>query len=152
MRNLLLVSAAFLATQLSTIGPAAGAPNLTGEGQTDGTKIVVREVKRDAASTVTLRFQLVNDGATEFKPYGVLGEYFTLDKIALIDGANKKKYLVVKDTDGKCLCSELTGNIAKGSKVNLWAKFPAPPPEVKTITVVVPNFEPVDAPITAAAP
>lgn len=152
MKNLLLVPAAFLAIQLSLTDLAVAAPNLTGEGQTDGAKIVVRDIKRDAASTVTLRFQLVNDGDQKVKTYGVLGNFFTLDKVALIDGANKKKYLVVKDTEGKCLCSELKDDVVKGSKFNLWAKFPAPPADVNTITVVVPGFEPVDAPITAATP
>ena len=151
MKNLLLVPAAFLAIQFSAIGLATAAP-LTGEGQTDGTKIIVREIKRDAANMVTLRFQLVNDGEKALKTYGVLGDLFSLDAVTLIDGANKKKYLVVKDTDKKCLCSELKDDAVKGSKFNLWAKFPAPPAEVKTITVVVPGFEPVDAPIAAAGP
>jgi hypothetical protein len=151
MKNVFLVPAAFLALHLSTIDRAAAAP-LTGEGQTDGTKIVVRDVKRDAANMVTLRFQLVNDGDAQLKTYGVLGDLFTLDAVTLIDGANKKRYLVVKDAAGKCLCSELKDDVVKGSKFNLWAKFPAPPADVKTITVMVPGFEPVDAPVTTATP
>jgi hypothetical protein len=128
------------------------AAELSGEGQTPGSKIVVSSVKRDAGGTVTLRFQLVNDADKELKTYGVLGEYFGLDKVTLIDAANKKKYLTIKDDTGKCVCSELKEDAVKGSRFNLWAKFPAPPAEVQKVTVIVPSFEPVEVPITAAAP
>ena len=130
----------------------ASAAELVGEGQTPGSKIVVSSVKRDAGGTVTLRFQLVNDGEEAVKIYGVFGEYFYLDKVTLLDGVNKKKYLVVKSADGYCICSELKADVVKGSRFNLWAKFPAPPDDVKKITVIVPGFEPVEVPITAAAP
>lgn len=138
---------AFLGMAASSL-PATAA-ELSGEGQVAGAKVVVREVKRDAGGTVTLRIQLVNEGEQKVKTYGVLGEYFGLDKVTLIDAANKKKYLVVKDSQGVCVCSELKDDFVPGSRFNLWAKFPAPPAEVQAITVVVPGFEPVDAPITA---
>jgi len=62
----------------------------------------------------------------------------------LIDGANKKKYLVVVDSGKKCLCSEGLEPVPAKSRLNLWAKFPAPPVEVKKISVVVPHFTPID--------
>jgi hypothetical protein len=34
--------------------------------------------------------------------------------------------------------------IPPGGRVNLWAKFPAPPDDVNQITVVVPKFQPMD--------
>jgi hypothetical protein len=136
---------------LSASAPATAA-EISAEGQTPGTKIIVREVKRDAAGTVTLRFQLVNDGAQTIKTYGVLGEYFTLSHVTLIDTAGKKKYLVVEDAEKHCVCSELKDDVKQGTRFNLWAKFPAPPADVAKITVVVPGFEPVDVPITAATP
>jgi hypothetical protein len=142
----LIVLAAFL------IAPTLANAELAGEGQTPGSKIVVTSLKRDAGGTVTLRFQLANDGDKTIKTYGVLGEYFALDNVHLIDAANKKKYLVVKDDAGKCVCSELKDDVVKGSRFNLWAKFPAPPADVSKVSVIVPGFEPVDVPIAAAAP
>ena len=85
---------------------------------------------------------------TEYKQ----GEYFTLEKVHLLDAANKKKYLAIEDDAGKCVCSELKDDVVKGSRFNLWVKFPAPPAEVNKVSVVVPSFEPVEVPITAAAP
>lgn len=144
---------ALLAALISTtLALPAAAQELSGEGQTPGSKVVIRDVKRDAGGTMTLRFQLLNDGEGTLKTYGILGEYFMLDHVTLIDAANKKKYLVVKDSAGTCLCSELKSDVVKGSRFNLWAKFPAPPDTVKAITVIVPGFEPIEAvPIAAAA-
>jgi hypothetical protein len=135
---------------LCLLSPAAAA-ELAGQGQSPGSKVVVTGLTRDAGGTLTLRFQISNDGDAKVKTYGVLGEYFTLDKLNLIDAANKKKYLVVKDSDGKCVCSELKEDLNKGTRFNLWAKFPAPPADVQKISVIVPSFEPIESvPITAA--
>jgi hypothetical protein len=120
------------------------AQELVGEGEKAGTKIVVRGLKRDEGNTVTLRFQVVNEGNKSEPLYHLIGN--SLDGHAhLIDAANKKKYLVVKDSAGKCECAPIRGNLEKGSPINLWAKFPAPPESVQKITVVVDGFEPVDS-------
>ena len=128
------------------------AQELAGEGQTPGSRVVVTGLSRDAGETITLRFQLINDGDGKIKTYGVLGEFFGMSYVNLIDSANKKKYLVVKDTEGKCICSELQDDVVKGSSFNLWAKFPAPPADVQTITVVIPGFAPVESVLIGAAP
>jgi hypothetical protein len=74
-----------------------------------------------------------------------------MENVSLVDGANKKRYLVVKDAAGKCICSELKGETVPGKRFNLWAKFPSPPDTVQKITVVIPAFEPIESvPITAA--
>ena len=128
----------------------AAAEELSGEGQTPGTKVVITSLKRDAGGTVTVRFQLINDGEKEVSTYGVFGEYFGLEYLSLVDTANKKKYLVVKDSAGGCLCSNFKADVVPGSRFNLWAKFPAPPDTVQKITVVIPTFEPIESvPITA---
>ncbi len=148
-------SALFAASAIITLTALqpANAQELSSEGQIVGSKVVVRELKRDAAGTVTLRFQLVNDGDQKVKTYGVLGDLFTMDKVTLVDTGNKKRYLVVKDTEGVCVCSELKEDLEPGTAFNVWAKFPAPPDDVQQISVIVPGFEPVEAvPITAAAP
>jgi hypothetical protein len=133
--------------------PAAGATNLVGQGQTPGNRVVIQSLKRDPGGTVTLRFELVNDGPNALKTYGVLGDLFTMSYLSLIDAANKKRYLVVTDTAKTCLCSELKEDSVPGTKFNLWATFPAPPDTVQSITVVVPGFEPIESvPIAAAGP
>ena len=139
-----------LALMLASAVAPVSAQQLVGQGQSAGSKVVVTSLKRDAGGTVTLRFQLINEGEQDVKTYGVLGTFFTLDHVSLVDGDNKKKYLVVKDSAGECLCSELKQDSKPGSSFNLWAKFPAPPDTVQNITVVIPSFEPIESvPITA---
>lgn len=120
------------------------AQELVGEGERAGTKIVIRGLKHDDGGTVTLRFQVVNDGDTSQPMYQLIGN--SLDGNAhLIDAANKKKYLVVKDSSGNCECAPIRDSVVKGSPVNLWVKFPAPPESVEKVTVVITGFEPVES-------
>lgn len=127
--------------------PAAG-QQLEGLGERGNTKVVIRDIKRDEGGTVTLRFQMISEGEKEETIYNLLGGYL-LDHVHLVDAANKKKYLPVKDASGKCLCTEIKGGVAKDKPVNLWAKFPAPPETVQKITVLVGGFEPVEGvPVT----
>jgi hypothetical protein len=65
------------------------------------------------------------------------------DGIALIDPEGGKKYLVARDETGLCVCSNtLLFKTAKpGAPVSLQATLSAPPPEVTTVDVVVPNLE-----------
>jgi hypothetical protein len=68
----------------------------------------------------------------------------TISGVNLIDGVGKKKYFVVRDTEGACLCSRGLSSLASKSRANLWVKFPAPPADVSKITVVVPHFTPME--------
>ena len=140
--SIVVVSLAALGFAATTAGVSA--QELAGEGEKAGTKIVVRGLKRDDGGTVTLRFQVVNDGNAAQPMYQLIGN--SLDGHAhLIDAANKKKYLVVKDSSGKCECAPIRGEVAKGSPINLWVKFPAPPESVQKVTVVINGFEPVES-------
>ena len=136
----------FLAVSILPLGAQNA---LVGEGEKAGHKVTIRDLKRDDGGTVTLRFRMFNENEKAETVYNLLGGYLD-EKVHLIDAANKKKYLVVKDSSGKCECTAIKGNVAKDSPVNLWAKFPAPPESVQKITVVVSGFEPVESvPITA---
>lgn len=144
--------AAVVGSSLVLAAPVVAA-ELSGEGQVAGSRIVVRDLRRDAVATVTLRFRVVNEGEQNFKTYSLLGDYYAMDKVSLIDTANKKKYMVVEDSEGVCICSEFKGEVEPGAAINLWAKYPAPPADVKLITVLVPGFEPVESvPIAPAVP
>ena len=64
--------------------------------------------------------------------------------IYLIDSANKKRYLPVKDTAGKCVCALIQSDVPAKGSLSIWAKFAATPATVKTVTAVVPLFLPLD--------
>jgi hypothetical protein len=124
----------------------AAAQELTAEGATPGQSIVIRDLKRDAAGNLTLRFRLVNDSCC-----GVSGVMLRAqpsdasDKpsgVKLIDEATQREYLPLRGADGECVCSEMP-NTGKGERANLWIKFAGVPTEVKTVSVEVKTFEPV---------
>ncbi len=133
--------------------PAATAGAIaTAEGETPGLRVDVTELKRSSGGTVSLKFTLVNGTDHNF---GIAGHYLGdphltddgyrgVSAVHLVDPVNKKKYFAIVDTEKKCLCSRDVPDIASGGKVNLWAKFPAPPPEVRKVTIEVPHFAPMD--------
>jgi hypothetical protein len=118
------------------------------DGQQAGTRIDITKLKRSSGGTVTLDYVLVNDSDATLNTSSLLrderGPYRSSDGIALIDAAGKKKYLVIRDSDNKCLCSTDIEDVKPKSRVNLWAKFPAPPEDVKEISIAIPHFQPMD--------
>jgi len=69
--------------------------------------------------------------------------------------AANKKYFILKDSDGTYLAPATDGlgdlevHLAKDQQYTWWAKFPAPPPDVKKITFMTPLTPPFeDIPIT----
>ena len=132
-------------------GATAGAIAST-EGEKAGTRIDITELKRTSGGTLNLKFALVNNSD---KRLGVSGEwlgdhsltndsYRNVSGIHLLDPVNKKKYFVVTDAERKCVCSTEVADVEPGQKVNLWAKFPAPPADVQRITIEIPHFAPID--------
>jgi hypothetical protein len=130
--------------------PAANAV-ATAEAETSGVRAVVTEFKRTSGGTVSLKFTMVNDSASpvsfgytytdrqhEVTDFGGIGG------VHLIDPVGKKKYFVARDSENKCVCSQKVADIPRGGRANLWAKFPAPPEDVKQLTIVIPKFEPLD--------
>jgi len=64
--------------------------------------------------------------------------------------AADKKYFILKDTEKEPLAPKyISSTVEKGGKLLWWAKFPAPPAEVKKINLVIPKVLPFeDVPIT----
>lgn len=136
---------------VATAPPAGGAVAST-EGEKSGTRIDVTELKRTSGGTVNLKFTITNGGTDAFATNGsYFGDnavsadnYRDVSGIHLVDPVNKKKYFVVVDSDRKCLCSKEIPDIKAGAKINVWAKFPAPPAEVSKVTIEIPHFQPMD--------
>jgi hypothetical protein len=143
-----IIAAVLAGLWLAFSGPAGAAePVATTDGQASGIRLAVQDLKV-ANGVATLRFTVTNESDkqlhynTMVDPSG--GEAGSVDGIYLVDAANKKKYLVVKDADKHCLCSRNLEHFPSKSSANLWAKFPAPPDSVQKVGVVVPHFIPMD--------
>lgn len=124
------------------------------EGSKPGVRIEVLGLKRSEGGMLTLRLAFVNDSAGQIKNGDFPGEGANegFGDIVLVDYVNKKKYLIVTDSTGTCLCT--TNSLSPpwpfdpGRKV-LWAKFPAPPETVQRISILIGKEEPLDdVPIT----
>jgi len=134
-------------------GPAAPAAKAiaTADGEKAGTRVDITELKRSSDNTVTLRFAMVNDSSEPISfsynygdPQNSVKDFNSIGGVTLVDGANKKKYFVVRDTENTCVCSRDLKDIPAKSRANVWAKFPAPPDDVQKISIVIPHFGPID--------
>jgi hypothetical protein len=127
---------------------SAGASLAATDGDIPGIRVAINDLKR-SSSSVTLKFTIYNDGDKEFDIYNKFGEnpykgYRNFSGAHLVDTASKKKYFVLSDSDGNCVCSDDVHEIAPKSSVALWVKFPSIPDDVQKITVQIPHFIPMD--------
>jgi hypothetical protein len=136
-----------------TTAPAAPAAVViaTADGEKAGTRVEITELKRSSDNNLTLKFAMVNDGPDRLgfgydygDPQNSIKDFSSVAGVTLVDGANKKKYFVVRDTENSCLCSRDLKDIPAKSRANVWAKFPAPPDDVQKISIVIPHFGPID--------
>lgn len=75
---------------------------------------------------------------------------FAADGLQLVDGKNSKVHLVASDGNGQCLCSRnlLQARPSSSNPVLISATFAAPPTDVTTVDVRIPNFGTVsDVPV-----
>jgi hypothetical protein len=139
--------------QTESAAPAAPAAVViaTADGEKAGTRVDITELKRSSDNTLTLKFAMVNDATEPLvfnynygDPDHSVKDFNSIGGVTLVDGANKKKYFVVRDTENSCVCSHGLKDIPAKSRGNVWAKFPAPPDDVQKISIVIPHFGPID--------
>ncbi|MFF8654985.1 hypothetical protein [Streptomyces huasconensis] len=61
---------------------------------------------------------------------------------SLVDESGKKKYLILRDTEGRCLCTQFQGGVAQGDATEWFAQFPAPPEGTSKVQLQVPSMPP----------
>ncbi|MEV8566995.1 hypothetical protein AB0436_15730 [Streptomyces sp. NPDC051322] len=61
---------------------------------------------------------------------------------SLVDTGGKKKYLVLRDTQGRCLCTRFTGGFDAGEAKAFYAQFPAPPASTTSVEFQVGDMPP----------
>lgn len=100
----------------------------------NGLTLAVTSAKRDEGGFVTVEGTVTNNTGQAWVAANWRGDEQELIKngssIAganLVDQTGKKKYLVLRDTSGRCLCTQFTGGVSEGATVQWFAQFPAPP-------------------------
>ena len=100
------------------------------------------EVKRVSGGALLARWRIVNTGTK------VIGYDFGWDDIYYIDPVGNKKYNFLT-IEGKRILDMWNGGLPPGEQRVMWAKYPAPPPTSKRISLNVPKFTPFeDVPVS----
>ena len=130
----------------ATTAAAAPATAVLQSQETNWTGVIAEVTEfRRKGNSLTAKVRLSNKGS------GSPDLQIFWNEVALIDAAGGKKYEVLKDEKGAYISSSRAGwpdrweaHMGPGASQVIWMKFPAPPPEVKTITLQIPQVPPFD--------
>ncbi|MVO83415.1 hypothetical protein GPA10_01245 [Streptomyces sp. p1417] len=125
------------------------------EAKGDGVTLVISSAKRDEGGFVTVSGQVTNSGGGLWTGGEWRGDERELQKnggsiagASLVDSKGRKKYLVLRDTSGRCLCTKFEGGVESGQTVDWFAQFPAPPEETKEVSFQVGAMPPTSIEIS----
>ncbi|MFD3522254.1 hypothetical protein [Streptomyces sp. NPDC058653] len=125
----------------------------------DSIVLTITGVERSASGkSVTVSATLKNTGTKGFfgiSAYGgtdasITGRMHSLAGATLTDTANSLRYYVLRDTAGGCLCSTALRALDAGEMVPVFAQFPAPPDNVRSVDFQLPTFPNATIPLGAA--
>ncbi|MFJ9593227.1 hypothetical protein ACIRS3_10750 [Streptomyces virginiae] len=112
----------------------------------NGMVLTVNSATRDAGGFLTVNGQLKNNGKEPFVGTAAWrGNELTQsgESVAgatLVDKAGKKRYYVLRDTDGRCLCTTGISSVLAGQTVPIFVQFPAPPANTAEVEFSLPTF------------
>ncbi|WP_329326456.1 hypothetical protein [Streptomyces sp. NBC_01689] len=97
--------------------------------------LTITSAVRDQGDFVTVNGKVTNGGgqfwiASNWRgdERELSGNGASLAGAALVDSKGKKKYLVLRDTQGRCLCTKFEGGgVEAGQSAEWFVQFPAPP-------------------------
>ena len=135
-----MLAVLFVATPVAAAGLGSALSN-------EGFMIELTSVERKG-TVVTVRWSVRNDNPK--------AKYYDIDLAGggatsyLVDEENGTKYYALTDKEGHLLATEteyegIYENMEPGETMRFWAKFPAPPPAVKTINVLFTKSEPFES-------
>jgi len=136
--------------------PAAGTPAVAAAAAAPGTVLASQETNWSGVvvevteflrkgNTLTAKLRVRNQGGAKVEPD------FYFSQMYVMDPAGGKKYEVLKDEAGNYIGGVRSGwrdrwydTLEPGQSAVVWMKFPAPPPEVRVVTLQIPNTPPFD--------
>lgn len=121
----------------------------------DGLVLKITSAERDQGGFVTVQGSVTNQSNKAWVGASWRGDERELAKnggslagASLVDAVGKKKYLVLRDTQGGCLCTKFTGGVLSGQSVDWFAQFPAPPEGTNKVTFQVGAMPPAPIELT----
>ncbi|WP_329099332.1 hypothetical protein [Streptomyces sp. NBC_01439] len=123
--------------------PAQVLATVNGES---GVVLTINSAARDAGGFLTVSGQIKNTGDKAFgntaawrgNELNVSG--VSVAGVNLVDKAGKKRYYVLRDTEGRCLCTTGVVIIEAGQSVPFFAQFPSPPASTSEVEFNFPTF------------
>ncbi|MGW5633897.1 hypothetical protein [Streptomyces sp. NPDC003832] len=114
----------------------------------DGLILTIDAAARDAGGFVTVSGEIKNDGDDPVRvPIETRGDETeimrhgeSLGGATLVDSTNKKRYYVLRDTDGRPLTTTDMPRIKAGDSIPVFMQFPSPPAESSEVTFQMPTF------------
>ncbi|MET7798121.1 hypothetical protein [Streptomyces decoyicus] len=135
--------------------PAADSDKAIGEMKgPDGVVVTLHSVVRDSGGFVTVNGTVANRGNRAFNAIDwrsnetELRSRSSISGATLVDKAGKKRYLVLRDTNGECLCTTGLSGLMPGASRPIFAQFPAPPAKVTEVDFQLPTMPPASVQIT----
>ncbi|MFF7334628.1 hypothetical protein ACIQU5_00350 [Streptomyces sp. NPDC090306] len=115
---------------------------------TDGLILQITSAKRDSGGFVTVNGDLKNDGAKSVAiPAQISGDETEIivhgpsfGGATLVDSKGKKRYYVLRDTDGRPLTTVGVSTVESGQTLPVFMQFPAPPAGTSDVTLQLPTF------------
>ncbi|MFH8349222.1 hypothetical protein [Streptomyces sp. NPDC018045] len=135
--------------------PAADSRKVIGEVKgPDGVVVTLHSAVRDSGGFVTVSGTVTNHGTKIFNAIDWrsnetgMRSRSSVSGAALVDKAGKKRYLVLRDTEGECLCTTGLSGLKPGASRPVFAQFPAPPAKVTEVDFQLPTMPPATVPIS----
>ena len=127
-----------------TAGSAAAQPIAVEDHEVPGVQVALMDVRRTSGDTVTVRVQFRNT-TDKALTNSIFSSSNIVDDMYLVDGASKKKYLVVRDAENKPVgYYGPSQTIPAKAVVQVWGRFPVPvSPKIMVSVPGVPPFEDV---------
>ncbi|RPE41104.1 hypothetical protein EDD90_4180 [Streptomyces sp. Ag109_O5-1] len=113
-----------------------------------GLVLQVTSAIRDSGGFLTVNANLKNDGSqTAVVPVALRGDETEIVQhgtsfggATLVDSKGKKRYYVLRDTDGRPLTTTDLSSIEAGQTIPVFMQFPAPPADTTEVTLQLPTF------------
>lgn len=111
-----------------------------------GVVLEVNSAVRDEDGYITVSGQIKNAGSTTFSQIAALrgdeknASPASVAGATLVDAVGKKRYLVLRDTEGRCACTTGLTFLKSGESVPFFAQFPAPPTTTTEVVFGLPTF------------
>ncbi|ANJ09264.1 hypothetical protein [Streptomyces parvulus] len=114
----------------------------------EGLILKLTSAQRDGGGFVTVSGELKNDGdeparvsvRTAGDETEIIRHGSSLGGATLVDSKGKKRYYVLRDTDGRPLTTTNMPRIKAGDVVPVFMQFPSPPTSVTEVTFQLPTF------------